>query len=189
MSRSEVTVRVFAVSVVVCDDRGTIVDRDGRVLARDIVLDRLRPLENERKLLDAMQWITAARRMQQSLARRTNRRLAEKDPWKRKAENLAASFRRRSLDNVRPKDRGRFEQYRTTTWDEAVRRLWQQGHNRFRYFNRSGWNRWSYTVSNNHNKKSGGRYAKTAHRNGTADSQSDQAARLPVRTDRTSFDS
>jgi hypothetical protein len=81
--------------------------------------------------------------------------------WLVKCKTLSASFRQRSQDIHRPKSRQRHEKYKTTTWEEAAKRLWEQGHNRMRNVTRSGWHRWSITVANNHNKRAGGRYART----------------------------
>ena len=53
-----------------------------------------------------------------------------------------------------------FESYPTTSWDDAAKRMWHQGHNRYRRHSRSGWVRWAHTVANNHNKRKGGCYAK-----------------------------
>lgn len=80
--------------------------------------------------------------------------------WDRKINNLVGSFRLRSRDITLPRGRRRFEEYPTTDWPAAVRRMVVQAHNGYRYNSRSGWVRWSYTVTKNENRRAHARHAK-----------------------------
>lgn len=85
----------------------------------------------------------------------------QQTPWERRCQSLVASFRfRQRSPESKPRTRQIFEKYSTANWPDAIKRLWQQGHNHFRRHCRDGWVRWSHTVSNNHNKRKGGRYGR-----------------------------
>lgn len=109
-------------------------------------------------------WRLAVRRMKDRFTGRCT--LRQKTPWQAKADNLASSFRIRArfFHSNKARSRQRFERYSTSTWEAASKRLWEQGHNRFRRHRRGGWVRWAHTVANNHNKKQGGRYANARYR-------------------------
>lgn len=140
-------------------DQVQLIDRQGRALTGMIdrkLLGKLVREEDASKLL----W----QRMVRKHLGRIKPRFAPSSPrgqWVRKCNSLAASFLRRSGDMQRPKSRQRHEEYSTKTWKSAAHRLWHQGNNRKRHVTRSGWHRWSITVANNHNKRTGGRYARS----------------------------
>lgn len=136
----------------------TLLDRRGRALCRDVSVTKLEgPIDY--RLAQKRIWERVANWMRVNLYQRTKQR--PENPWQARANNLATSFTLRSYDLSRPGARRHFETYPTTTWKAASKRMWEQGHNRYRRHTRSGWARWSSTVSNNHNKRKGGRYAKT----------------------------
>ena len=170
MNKTKTTVRDITVTAIIHGQFATLIDRHGRPLRRNIDVSRLGRLVDDAPLRERWAWRHAIARMKACVAGRAAASISGcRNPWQRKADNLAKSFYLRSVDHARPRGRCRFEKYSTTTWDAAVKRLVQQGYNRFRYLNRSGWHRWSCTVSNNHNKKMGGRYAKAQYRDGQAD--------------------
>lgn len=188
MSKNGITIQHVLVTAVVHNKRATLVDAQGRVICRNVELARLGKAADEASLQERWEWRHAAARMKACVTGRITRRTAHGNPWQRKADCLAKSFQRRSTDHVRPRGRCRFEQYNTTTWDEAAKRMLQQGYNRFRYLSRSGWHRWAYTVSNNHNKKMGGRYAEARYGNGQTDSETDREATVSLRPERPKTD-
>ena len=123
-------------------------DRDGRSLC-SVRVDRigLPPKRVVRRII----WWNWATRMAQRARSFSQKRLA--DPWLRKAEVLAMSFRLRRRQQQYLGGRRRLDRFNTTTWHDAALRMVLQAHNRFRRFARSGWVRWSHTVSNNQNKR------------------------------------
>jgi hypothetical protein len=152
-----VELRVVAISI---GTSLTVLDRRGRRIC-NLKRDRLCRRADTR-ILHEWRWRSAAKTQISRLLSRCKSRAC--DPWTVKAQNLAASVRLRSFDLRRPRTRQRFEAYQTEDWDRAARRLWQQANNRRRVRERSGWARWSHTVSNNFNKRKGGRYAKAQDR-------------------------
>lgn len=147
-----------------------LVDRHGEQICRR---KRLVDLQGNvpAAVLKAWQWRFAAQGMKNRLSSRCSSR--DLTPWERRTQSLAASFRlRRRFPLTKARSRQRFQRYSTHTWDDACSRLWQQGHNRFRRHARTGWERWAHTVSNNHNKRKGGRYARQSY----CDSQDDHGA-------------
>jgi len=149
---------VIQVHVIVKGDRVRVMDRDGRVSGRWYVREQL-----EGSLASGVEVQLRWEEATQRLARRAASWVssAAKSSWEAKSESLAKSFRLRALDKTRPRGRCRFESYSTKTWEEATLRLWHQANNRARRHDRNGWVLWSHTVSNNHNKRKGGRYARS----------------------------
>lgn len=162
-----------SLTAVIQGERVTLVDRGGRVLGRSDRLDRLSLLDDRNRLLTEWAWRDAIDRIKTWISTRARSQKQSCNPWQKKVQSLESSFRRRSTEHARPRGRCRFEKYSTQTWEDAVVRLWQQGRNHYRYFSRSGWHGWAYTVANNHNKKMGGRYAKARNRDGQADHGTD----------------
>lgn len=148
-------IQMLAVAAIVDGQRATLLDRNGRTICMSVALSRVGPV-NEEQILATYAWDTAAIRMAGALLARRKRN--EADPWQRKADSLAKSFRLRSFDRAARGGRTRFEKYSTTTWPEAAKRLWQQAHNRVRRHDRGGWIRWAHTASGNGNKRADARY-------------------------------
>jgi hypothetical protein len=141
--------------------RVTLLDRTGKPVGGSLPVTRLEgPIDSA--TAECHLWRLAAARMAATCKRQMS--LRRSDAWMRRADSLAHSFRIRGRDHRRPRTRQRFELYPTTTWPDAVHRMWQQGVSAARYHRLSGWRRWAYTVSNNHNKRKGGRYAATSDR-------------------------
>lgn len=153
------TGQVAVVAVVMCRGGPALVDRDGRVLARGVCLDRLGPMTAEAAV--AWAWHDSVRRMADCLNARLARDSA--DPWLRRAEGLAKSFALRGRGLPCRGGRRVFDRYATKTWPEAAKRLVEQGHNRLRVRSRSGWERWAYTVSNNEKKRAVAHERRTNH--------------------------
>ncbi len=150
------------VTLLVCaikdGERVQLIDCQGQTLTGMIDRKRLGRLSKRSPAESA--WLQAVRRQIGRLNTRFKSN-ANECPWFRKCKSLAASFRLRGLDLGRPKSRRRFDCYLTKTWEDASVRLWRQGNNRHRRIQRTGWDRWATTVANNHNKRKGGRYAKS----------------------------
>lgn len=142
-------ISVVSVAAIVANGRATLLDRHGNKTKQCMSIEDLGTLTPAGFF--KVTWSRRAHAMVEALERRTTRRVS--DPWMRRATNLAVSFRLRRLDGPRRSGRRRFDRYATTSWSEAARRLVMQGHNRFRVRNRSGWERWAYTVSNNEKKR------------------------------------
>lgn len=124
-----------------------LLDRTGRRIA---TLDsgRLGPLDATSQV--RLRWREAVGRMAALLS---SRALQKRDPWSRRAESLAGSFNKRRYDRDPLGGRARFEKYKTRDWEAASHRLMEQITNKYRVRSRSGWQRWSYTVSNNQAKR------------------------------------
>lgn len=109
-----------------------------------------------------LKWKTALTRVASNLNGRARAR--SQTPWQRKVDVLAKSFHLRGMSlpsDSKPTQRQLHEPYSTFCWKSAVKRLWTQANNRYRRHARSGWDRWSTTVANNHNKRKGGRYSRS----------------------------
>lgn len=163
-------IRQLSVYAVLHGDVVILIDHLGRPISR-----RRRRSDFERDLAPSVPevwaWRFAVRRMKSQFTVRCTRR--QKPPWQAKADSLAVAFRIRARSRpIKARSRQRFERYATSTWKAASKRLWEQGHNCFRRHSRSGWVRWAHTVSNNHNKRQGGRYANARYR----DRQDDHGA-------------
>lgn len=140
----------------------TLLDRKGRQIGCRRRLTELEGLLDP-SAIPLWQWRWAVQRMRLRLSRRNERRC--RTPWEKRTDSLAKSIGLRRRDRpYQPQGRQRFQSYPTHSWPEACRRLWTQGNNRFRRHSRDGWTRWTHTVSNNHNKRKGGRYAHEAYR-------------------------
>lgn len=167
---SQIRIQPVPVHAIVLGDFVILVDRRGRPLS---TRQRLSELEGalDPSVPATWAWRLAARRMKSQFLSRCGNR--QKSPWETKVSTLVASFRLRGrFRPAKARTRQRFERYATHTWEAASKRLWEQGHNRFRRHARGGWVRWAHTVSNNHNKKKGGRYANARY----CDRQDDHGA-------------
>ena len=152
----QISVRRLTVNAIVLRDSVVLVDPCGRPLSKRKRLTEIEGILDPSAVVD-WEWRESVRRMKYSLST-SNECL--KTPWQKKTESLAQSLRIRArLPRAKARSRRRFERYSTRTWSDACKRLWTQGNNRFRRHSRNGWARWTHTVSNNHNRKKGGRYA------------------------------
>lgn len=160
-------IQVIPVHAVVADGQATVIDCHGRPLCRKWPLaDLLGPLPLH--IANQWRWCEAVRRMKARLDQRYQ--AASRTPWMTKAKSLAQAFKVRTRFRLpKPKGRQRFERYATTSWHSACERLAEQGYNRVRRHSRDGWIRWAHTVSNNHNKRKGGRYAHARYGNSQDD--------------------
>lgn len=146
------------VNLLQLDDEFILVDSRGSAIRRfkhvsEITVPLSQPAINR------WRWQTAIVRLSWRLQGRARSRSLE--PWGRRCASLSASFRLRRLShNNKDPPKKQSKKYRTSTWEAAATRLREQGHNRFRRYNRSGWSRWSHTVSNNQNKRKGGPYGR-----------------------------
>lgn len=157
MNRKPLRVRTVSVNAIEHGNRIILVDRHGRSLGGRKYLADIEGALNS-KSIQSWQWKIATQRMKGRLSSRCDNQ--DQTPWQRRTKSLATSWRlRRTFATPRARRRQRFQAYSTQSWEEALRRLWGQGHNRMRRHSRDGWVRWSHTVSNNHNKRKGGRYA------------------------------
>ena len=129
-------------------DRATLLDRNGRAICT-VRLGRLGipPADAVEERL----WKDWASRMVLKLFALLQRQPA--DPWQKKAQGLAVSFRLRRRQRSPKSQRKMLDNFRTTGWRDASTRMVLQACNRFRRHDRSGWNRWSHTVSSNQNKR------------------------------------
>lgn len=112
------------------------------------------------KALDHQRWLHCVQRILEQTERHERR--CAMSPWQLRTASMSASFRLRGQFPNRRKQRvarGWLEPFSTTTWEAAIPRLYEQMHNSRRKHLRSSWERWFITVSNNHNKRKGGRYA------------------------------
>lgn len=155
--RSHPVVCEVKLLAVATDNGVTLLDRQGRAIGPTIKRPRLEGPIDWRCAQHCL-WRVAAQRMAATISRHIASRRAV--PWLRRADSLAKSFKLRGQDRCRPRARQKFERFPTTEWQSASKRMWQQGHSAQRYHGRSGWIRWASTVSNNHNKRKGGKYAR-----------------------------
>ncbi|KAA5541497.1 hypothetical protein FYK55_18235 [Roseiconus nitratireducens] len=159
-----------------------LLDRSGKRLCGAV---RQSDLGESRNLfvLNAWRWSFAIDRMKVRIKRQIDNQTV--DPWTRRAGSLAQSLRiRKRFARPVPSSRRRFEAYTTATWPEAAKRLWQQGNNRRRRHERTGWVRWAHTVANNHNKRKGGCYAKDLASNHKPNTRDGAIATASVRDQR-----
>lgn len=176
---SRPTVRTVTVHALDLGDRCVLLDRHGNRLSRPLRLSEIEGPPNPESLL-AICWRSAVQRLKARLQKRCEVR--QRDPWGKKTASLAASLRLRArFPAAKPVTRLRFECYSTKTWDDACPRLWEQANNRYRLHCRDGWVRWSHTVSNNHNKRKGGRYAQARYCDRQDDHANDRTATIPMR--------
>jgi hypothetical protein len=160
---SQIKLVTINVTAIEWNGRVRLLDHKGRSLTQLIQRPELNdPLAQE--VLTYWHWRMTCQRLSARLIARHRRRTL--DAWGRKFQTWATSLRLRGHDVGRTRTRRKFERYKTTTWPEAIDRLWHQGNNHRRYHSRSGWTRWSQNVANNHNKRKGGRYAR--HRHGSS---------------------
>lgn len=161
------TLQSLNLKVLVRGNRFLLIDARGNRLSKWLRFEEIATEPDDGVLLQ-WRWKFAIYRLQHQINGKRTR--ASQDPWQTKIATLKASFRFRSFDLHRPRTRGTFDRYPTSTWEAAIHRLWQQGHNHHRYHSRSGWTRWSSTVANNHNKRKGGRYAASRYGHCQSDS-------------------
>lgn len=135
------------VAALIEGNRVQLLDRFGRRIA-SVNRERLGPLEQG--VAVRMRWERTAKRL---AIRAKQHFCAPRNAWSARAASLAASFNLRRYERDPLGGRKRFEKYRTTEWKDASHRLRQQITNRCRVRTRSGWQRWSYTVSNNQAKR------------------------------------
>jgi hypothetical protein len=156
MSSAELTRTVnLVVAATISGNQVQIIDRYGRVLTDVIDRKLLGRLVKDDNTTES-EWRKSLQKQLGRIRSRTKLVSSLRREWLMKCSSLSASFRMRSIVIQRPTTRQRHENYRTITWESAGRRLWHQGNNRQRHVARSGWHRWSVTVANNHNKRTGG---------------------------------
>jgi hypothetical protein len=149
----DLQIETFTVSAIIRGDKATLIDRHGCTIGH-AERSQLGPLDDGAK--EELAWQRAVNSMAGHFA---FRQLAQiNDPWLKKADTLASSFRLRQHDRPKRSDRQRLANFRTTTWPDAGIRMVEQAHNRFRRNGRSGWTLWSHTVSSNQNKRAEARY-------------------------------
>lgn len=154
--------KTISLLAVVDGNRAWLLDQAGRPIRNAIAFDRVTSVADSSKA-NRLIWSRTADRVCKSLKARVKRNLpSQKSPWMAKAETLAVSFRRRDREQRRPRGRCRFEVYATTTWSDAAKRMADQIRNRFRLDQRTSWDRWAFTVSNNQNKRARIRDAEAA---------------------------
>ncbi len=136
-----------------------LVDRHGRRLSSEKPLSEIEGTLSSASL-QQWKWRMAVQRMMSRILARTGKR--EQSAWEKRTSSLAASLRlRRRFKPTKANKRQRFERFKTRTWRDACIRLWQQGDSRARRYSRNGWTKWAHTVSNNHNRRKGGKYGPT----------------------------
>jgi hypothetical protein len=178
--KSKIEITQVQVHARINGNRLRFIDLNGKAISRWLNKSDVSGVLNE-TVEESPNWEQSVKRMVWRFESRTA--LRKGSPWQAKASTLAASFRIRGqmLDWRRePTGRRHFEQYGTKTWEAATKRLWTQGHNRFRRYARTGWARWAATVSNNHNKKKGGKYARKYNSHSQKDHEHDRAAELSL---------
>jgi len=75
------------------------------------------------------------------------------DPWQKRAYSLVVSFRLRRRGCPPRSQRKLLDNFVTINWHDASIRMTQQAWNRLRRYDRSGWDRWSHTMSCNQNRR------------------------------------
>lgn len=159
MTSSRRETRLVAVAALVNGERVRLMDRSGHPITAWIPTARLGPLDDA--AAHSVLWTDCVRRMAYRVGRDATRGLT--DPWLRRVISMVASFRLRRLHSAPGNGRRHFDQYPTTTWPAAAKRLVQQGHNRFRVRARTGWERWAYSASNNEKKRADAHERKRKH--------------------------
>ncbi len=125
-----IEVREITVHAIVEGDWFIPIDQFGNRIGKKIraskVGGRLEP-----QVLSDWRWAKAIQRMNyRSLSNAYHKQY---DPWTTRIKSLACSLRvRRRLPQPMPHSRQRFQCYSTSTWEESVRRLWEQAYNRQR---------------------------------------------------------
>ena len=154
--------KTVSLLAVVDGNRAWLLDQAGRPIRNAIAFDRVTSVADSSKA-NRLIWSRTADRISKSLKTRVKRSMpCQMSPWMTKAESLAKSFRHRGREQRRPRGRCRFEVYATTTWSDAAKRMADQIRNRFRVDQRTSWDRWAFTVSNNQNKRARVRDAEAA---------------------------
>jgi len=151
-----VTLKITAVTdgsrAFLCDSRGR------RLNSQAFALERLRPADPE--TVRTLPW----RHVADLIVTRENLKacyVQKRTSWDKKINNIIGSFRLRSRDLHLPRSRRRhFERFATTRWSSAAARMVVQARNCHLYNSRSGWVRWSYTVTKNQNRRVHARYEK-----------------------------
>ena len=147
----DIEVREITVHAIVEGDWFIPIDQYGNRIGKKIRASKVGGRLEPHVLCD-WRWAKAIQRMNyRSLSNAYHKQY---DPWTTRIKSLACSLRvRRRLPQRMPHSRQRFQCYSTSTWEESVRRLWEQAHNRQRKALLTGWDRWAATVSRNHNRK------------------------------------
>lgn len=158
LNEQEIVVHRVTVNVVESGAEFFLVDSHGSKIQSVTNLASISNLLDESTIRE-WEWANSVQRMLRRWRARLRRHCH--DPWQRRCESLAASFRLRQLSlNSVATGKRHFECYSTSNWSDATKRMWRQSNNRFRRHSRNGWTRWSHTVSNNHNKRKGGPYGR-----------------------------
>lgn len=74
-------------------------------------------------------------------------------PWQRKCHAIVCGLKLRWRASLGNNKRRSWDRFKTTTWDEALPRMYQQGYAAFNYHTKSPWQKWARTVAKNHNRK------------------------------------
>lgn len=157
MTNVLVQIQSITVPAIVVGNRAFLIDSKGRQICRSRLLTSFEGIADE-SVVVSWRWRLAVQRMKHRAQSHCGEQ--DRDPWAAKVKSLETSLRlRRTFATSRPRRRQRFEHYLTHEWPDAVHRMLEQGRNRSRRHSRDGWVRWAHTVSNNHNKRKGGRYA------------------------------
>lgn len=169
---------MLSVAAIVTDEGAVLVDRHGRTLSSTRVnLDRIGPVESKTVLIDRL-WRATIQRLINRLWQRAKSRCA--DPWSKRADGLVKSFRLR-LYNERPiGPRVRLENFPTTTWWAAAKRMVWQGHNRARRHDMTGWIHWAHTASNNTNRRQREKHGSDTHHLSESGDGEGQRAGIPL---------
>lgn len=182
-------VRHVTVLALVHNGRAWLIDGRGRIIRGMLATEHLDTPAREDAALRHI-WKRTAVRLSDTLKANAIRNSPEnKTPWMAKAEGLARSFRHRTREHARPRARCRFEIYGTKSWPEAATRMTYQVRNRLRVDQRTSWDRWAYTVSNNHTKRIRKLDAEKAQRVTQADHDSDREPAVSMCSERTRTDS
>ena len=128
--------------------RVVLLDARGSVLCRKYIsLGRLRPAAPE--LLGEAMWQLWAYWQRDKAKKHRDLAVRLRDPWEAKAEGWECSLRLRKRPTAMGGGHNRWERYSTATWNDALKRLWQQAKNQWKKGSMTRWERWSRTASRN----------------------------------------
>lgn len=191
VSRQEdrVEVRQVTVLALIQNGRAWLIDGRGRIVRGIVSVEHLDTPAREDAVLRHI-WKRTAVRLSSTLKAAELRHSPRlQTPWYAKADVLARSFRHRTREQARPRTRCRFEVYGTKSWPEAATRMTYQVRNRLRVDQRTPWDRWAYTVSNNHTKRIRKLDAEKAQRLTQANHGFDREPEVSMRSERSRTDS
>lgn len=146
-------IQVVTVQAVVVGERVFLINSRGRRVGKGASRSAIKSNINDNDIW-LISWRIAIHRMAgkgwyESVAKSPNLMT----PWQRKCHAIVCGLKLRWRASLGNNKRRSWDRFKTTTWDEALPRMYQQGYAAFNYHTKSPWQKWARTVAKNHNRK------------------------------------